>query len=209
MRDLWSALRGRWHAWQAARRERRQALRNLASPGEARLAALRVLRHHRLGPSEIQRVAACLDDPDPFVRWEAAETLAAQGGSHVLGVCLRRVQGGEPAHGIAAAVRVLAALRDERAVPVLLSLLHHPDVEVRVNLVIALAAFPERPEVQAGLEALLHDPHLAVRRAAIWALRRLDADWATQALARRAAEETHPWLQRLCVGQEVQTETTP
>lgn len=190
----WARLR----QWWVQRQRCRRALQKLkASTAGERWAAARTLAECSLGPGEVQVLVSALDDPDPFVQWEVAEALIAQRSSLVLGACLRRIQAGDPPSGMAAAIRVLAALEDERVVPVLTSLVSHPSPEVRVALAHALSVFAAHPPARTALCTLLEDAHPTVRRAAIWALKRLDSSWAREVLRERHREETVPWLRQL------------
>ena len=206
--DKWlKPLVNRVQRWLARRRVRRRALQALthAEPGK-RIEAARFLATTTLSPSEIHTLIQAMDDPNPFVRWEIGEALIAQGPRHVLGACLRRVYEGREGAGIAAAVRVLGVLGDERALPALVQLTEHPDPEVRVALAHALRAFAEHPSAQEALHALLRDDHPTVRRATIWTLRDINVSWAHRALAQRASEEPVSWLRHLLRTAPVATE---
>ncbi len=198
MTSRWQRVLGFWREVWQGRRHAREAWRRLDSNDPvARWRALQALRAQPLGPGEIQRLVALLDDPDPFVRWETADLLAAQGGTLAVSACLRRLQAGGEAPGLAAAVHALGRLGDERALPFLLGLAEHADPEVRLNVATALGAFTARPEARDALRNLLHDRHPLVRRAAAWTLQHAQAAWAREMLRQRAAVEPLPWLRDL------------
>ncbi len=179
-------------------RETARHLRLLKEGEEAeRLAAARALRTLPVGPRDVAALIAALDDPSPFVRWEVADTLAALGPKVSLGPCVGRARAAKPPAGTAAAVRALAALGGTAALEAILSLVDHDEVEVRVAVADALAHFAGEPSAQEALRRLIGDEHPVVRRAAAWALRRLDEEWAHEVLAQRAGAEPEPWLRQV------------
>jgi HEAT repeat protein len=66
---------------------------------------------------------------------------------------------------ITAAIGALGELQDERAIPILLNFVAHPDWQVRHRLVQALAQFPQ-PAAQAALNTLAADSAAIVAEAA-------------------------------------------
>lgn len=66
---------------------------------------------------------------------------------------------------ITAAIGALGELQDERAIPILVGFVTHPDWQVRHRLVQALAQFPQ-PEAQAALATLAADSAAIVAEAA-------------------------------------------
>lgn len=179
-------------------RETGRCLRLLQEGEEAeRLDAARALRSLPVGPRDVAVLIAALDDPSPFVRWEVADTLAALGAKTSLGPCVRRARAAEPAAGTAAAVRALSRLGGTAALEAILSLMDHDEVEVRVAIADALTHFAGEPPAREALRRLIADDHPVVRRAAAWALRRLDEEWAREVLAQRAAAEPEPWLRQV------------
>ena len=162
-----------------------------------RLAAARALRTLPLSPRDVRALADALDDPSPFVRWEVADTLAALGTKAALAACMQRARQSDPAAGTAAAIRGLGLTRDPRALDAILSQVDHPDPEVRVAVADALAAFADEQAAREALLRLLADEHAVVRRAAAWAVRRVEDPWAREVLAARATQEPEPWLRQV------------
>lgn len=185
-------------------KETRRALRALREGDEEqRLSAARRLRSLPVSPREGRILIEALDDPSPFVRWEVVDTLVALGPKVSLGLCLARASKGAPPEGTAMAIRALGMMADSAALEVIVGQAVHPSVEVRVAVAEALVHFAEEARAREALTALVADEHPVVRRAAIWALRRLNTTWAREALAERAASEPEPWLRSVLAPDEM------
>ncbi len=198
-----TALRDRLRRWRERLpillgRETARTMRHLreGSPAE-RAQAAQALRHLPLSPRDVQGLVAALDDPDPFVRWDVMETLIALGPKQAFSPCLRRATQGDPPEGLAAALRVLGTLADERALDTILTWQDHPHPDVRAAVADALSHFPQEHRAREALAALLADEHNVVRRAAVWALRHQETPWAQDLLAARAPAEPESWLRDL------------
>ena len=179
-----------WLGRETARELRR--LREAAD--EARLDAARRLRHLPIRGRNVATLIEALDDPNPFVRWEVAETLAALDSKPVRTACRARAQAQKPAAGTAAAIHALGLMGDPHFVDVIVAQAHHPEVEVRVAVAEALATFAGEHDAREALLELLADEDPVVRRAAAWAIRRANDPWSREVLAARANHEPEPWL---------------
>lgn len=188
-----ATLKYRLSVW-LGRETARQLSRLHNGTDEERLDAARALRGLPLRGRAVARLIQALDDPNPFVRWEVAETLARVGGKAARAALVERAKQEEPAAGTAAALRALGLMRDPLFVDTIASQAEHQSAEVRVAVAEALAALTAEARAREVLLDLLADDDPVVRRAAAWAIRRADDPWAREVLAARAAQEPEPWL---------------
>jgi len=144
----------------------------------------------------VRELIALLDDEDAFFRWEVEALLSTVGAQRAFIPCLERVKQKGPVEGLASCIRVLAAWGNPKALDAIISHQHHPSVHVRVAVADALVSFVSHLQAQDALLHLLDDPEPAVRRAAVWALRRSEAPWAEPVLTVKAKERPEPWCRQ-------------
>ena len=148
----------------------------------------------RLHDSHLRQIIMLMDSPDALLRWLLEEVLISRGGKQVISQCRARLQAGGDTGGIVGCLRVLGALEVIEALPDVVRLSAYPDTHVRVAAAEALRAFLDDVRAQEALAVLLEDNVPAVRRAAVWALRRSDAPWAVSKLASLAQSSSEPWF---------------
>ncbi|RUL87074.1 DUF229 domain-containing protein [Tautonia sociabilis] len=135
-------------------------------------------------PSDVDDLAALLDDPDPAVRWWAATGLAIRGDS-ALPVSSRLVTAtNDPAPWVrVAAADALARLgRDDSALPPLINALASDNDWVRLLAINVLDRLDERASpAEAALRTALKDPNDYVVRVAEHAVEAFEGDDAPAA----------------------------
>ncbi len=161
--------------------------------GRTRWELVRTLRELPLRGGHVSALVALLDEGDALLRWEIEEVLSHLPPHRVAPACLLRLEQGEPEEGLASCIRVLAALKADNALDTIVRYQGHPSVHVRVAVADALAHFVEHVQAQNALIQLLRDPEPAVRRAAVWTLRRSNVPWAGPVLEVQARERPEPW----------------
>ncbi len=197
----WHRIRQKVNLWSG--RATRQAIHTLKTGTyEAQQRALASLHELPLNPKNVATLLDIMDQVDPFTRRDIGDMLLERRPKDLLGTCLRRVQRPDPPGGLAEAIRILGEISDPRAVPAIVAHAQHPNVEVRVTLAEALARFPEETLARDTLAFLLKDNHPVVRRAAIWALKRVRAEWSQALLNHHADQETEAWVKQIIGNEE-------
>ncbi len=194
--ETWKRVRQKVDLWSG--RATKRTLQTLETGSDRERAnALRLLHDLPLSPRDVSALLNLMDHVDAFVRRDIGDMLLARRPKDLLGACLRRVQRSEPAGGLAETIRILGEIADPRAVPAIIPHAQHPSVEVRVTLADALAHFPDETKARDTLALLLKDEHPVVRRATIWALKRIRAEWSQALLDYHAGQETELWIKRI------------
>jgi len=143
---------------------------------------------------EIITLVGALADKEPFVRWQAGQSLAAQGSRASLESLLQALRT-PPVARQAAAAEALGTLGDRRAVPALLEAAHSQHVGLRVSAVEALGHIGSADAASLLLQ-MLRDEAAGVRQAAARALGKLGDPSAADALVVRLNDEQEHVLVR-------------
>lgn len=181
----WARVRARLGLlWPERRREVRRALIALrvGSPRE-RWEAAAALGHAPPSPAVLAALTEALGDVEPFVRAEAASSLARFGVPLVRDLLWQALGSGEPRR-VASAAEALGRLRDAESMEPLLAALTTAEPSVRISILEALGRLG-RAEALPALLAALDDPVPAVRWAAAGALGQLGQAEAATALSAR------------------------
>ncbi|MBC8448305.1 MAG: HEAT repeat domain-containing protein [Chloroflexi bacterium] len=143
---------------------------------------------------EIMTLVGALADKEPFVRWQAGQSLAALGSRASLESLLQALRT-PPVVRQAAAAEALGTLGDQRAVPALLEAARSQNVGLRASAVEALGHIGTADAAPLFLQ-MLRDEAAGVRRAAAWALGKLGDSSAADALVVRLNDEQEHVLVR-------------
>ncbi len=189
---LWARTAARLRLLFPGRRRRLHltllALRT-GSPRE-RWEAAAALGRAPASPEVLAALIAALDDAEPFVRAEAAASLARFDARIVREALWQALGSGEPRRVVAAA-EALGHLREGESVGPLLAALQTGGPSVRVSVLEALGRIGRAEALPTLLQAL-NDPIPAVRWAAAGALGRLGRAEASAALSARLAASVRP-----------------
>lgn len=147
-----------------------------------------------LDRDEMITLVGALADKEPFVRWQAGQSLAAQGSRASLESLLQALRT-PPVVRQAAAAEALGMLGDRRAVPALLEAARSQHVGLRASAVEALGRIGTAEAVPLFLQ-MLRDEAAGVRRMAAWALGKLGDPSAADALVVRLNDEQEHVLVR-------------
>jgi HEAT repeat protein len=164
------------------------------SPQRRWEAAALLGKNPQRGTETIQALMAALSDPEPFVRWQAAEALARQDTAHVFPALSAGLTDASPLcrAGVAEA---LGRLGGEAACQALRGALADPDSGVRAAAASALGASNDVTSVSSLLPRLA-DPTPDVRIAAARALGRIGDVGAAAPLAAALTQPRQPLLVR-------------
>ena len=135
---------------------------------QERIAAAEALAHAGRNPAVYRALAEALADPEPFVRWQAAQTMRTAWEERRLGYLLPLLQRDAPAV-VEAALWALPTPLPDQAGALVLATARHQDANVRATALTVLAGtnLPDVPELLAGG---LTDSEASVRFAAVQAL---------------------------------------
>lgn len=166
------------------------------SPSRRWEAAAILARSSQRSPEAIAALVAAMGDAEPFVRWQAAEALAAQEPNRVFGLLTATLADPLPLLRSGAA-RALGHMGGEASTMMLRAAVSDPEPSVRMAVADALGCCGD-PTSLIALVPLLGDPDPDVRRAAAYSLGRIAiGDAATAAsLAAALAEPDQPLLVR-------------
>jgi len=148
----------------------------------------------RAEQDEIMTLVASLADREPFVRWQAGDSLAALGSRAALDPLMDALRTPPPIRQ-ASAAESLGGLGDPRAIPVLLEAAATGHVGVRTSAIEALGSISAVEAVPLLLQAL-RDEQAAVRRAAAWSLGTIKNSDAIDGLLVRVNDEQEHVLVR-------------
>jgi HEAT repeat protein len=144
---------------------------------------------------EIMTLVGALADQEPFVRWQAGQSLAALGASASLGPLLQALRT-PPVVRQAAAADALGALGDKRAAQPLLDAAGSQHPGLRASAIEALGCTAAADAVPVFLQAL-RDEQAGVRRAAAQALGKAgDSSTVDALLVRLADDQEHVLVRR-------------
>jgi len=133
-----------------------------------RLAAAEALARARQNPPVYRALAEALADPEPFVRWQAAQTMKTAWEDRRLGYLLPLLQRDDPAV-VEAALWALPRPLPEQAGALVLAAARHQAANVRASALTVLAE-TNLPDVPELLAEGLTDSEATVRFAAVQAL---------------------------------------
>jgi HEAT repeat protein len=151
-------------------------------------------RHPQRSTEAIALLIEALGDPEPFVRWQVSETLAAQDATCVFHALTDALTEGQPAQRAGAAA-ALGRIGGEAATTALCKQVEDPDPRVRGALAQALGQIGD-PTTAVELVPMLDDADADVRRAAAHALGRIGSPGTAVALAEALAQRDQPLLVR-------------
>lgn len=198
LRRFWHRAMRRWQAWrsQADTTSEAACIAQLAAakPSLRWRAAANLGRSPLRSPEAIAALIHALTDPEPIVRWQVAEALAAQEAGHVFLALKGALADPEPLRR-AGAAEALGRLGGEAAALALRPCLRDADPGVRAAVAAALGQIAD-PTALADLLSLLEDADPDVVRAAATAIGRLGNTAAAVPLARGLARPGQPALVR-------------
>jgi len=198
LRRWWQGLARWWQAWRAGAATTGEpvalAALQSATPRCRWEAAVILGRNPQRSREAIAALVRALGDPEAFVRWQAAEALAAQEAANVFPVLAATLDDPEPLRR-AGAAEALGRLGGEAAALILGQHVGDPDPGVRAALATALGQTCDLTSLSL-LVGLLTDVGPDVRRAAARALGRLGDPKAAAALATLLAPDAQPLLVR-------------
>lgn len=146
------------------------------------------------GPKAILALTVALTDPEPFVRWQAIEALAAQEPASVFPVLRSCLEDDHPLRR-AGAAEALGRIGGGAACIELEIVLGDPAPVARAAAAQALGVCGN-PEIATSLVLLLRDPDPEVRSAAAGALGRVGSPVVAGELAAALAQPNQPLLVR-------------
>lgn len=197
-RDLVNRYGQRWAGVRArtgATSEKAYLAALQASDPSRRWQAAAGLRKHHLRSAEAVAVLInALADPEPIVRWQVAEALAAQEASHAFPAVITSLDAANPLRR-AGAAEVLGLMGGEAAAQALVKHLADPESCVRAAVATAFGRVGDPTKVPILLP-LLADADPGVVRAAAQALGRIGDPKAAAALAEALARPEQPLLVR-------------
>jgi HEAT repeat protein len=182
------------------------ALRS-ATPRQRWEGAMAMGRHPQRSTEAIAALIEALDDPEPFVRWQASEALAAQDVTCVFHALTDALTEGRPAQR-AGAAEALGRIGGEAATNALTRQVDDPDPEVRRALALALARIGD-PTTAVELVPMLEDVDVDVRRAAARALGQIGSSGAAVPLADALGRPDQPLLVRRSLAAALVTAAHP
>lgn len=198
LRGFWRRVDRRWRAVRTASdtTSEKAYLAGLtaAEPRRRWQAAADLGRNPLRSPEAVAALIGALADPEPIVRWHAAEALAGQEVGHVFPALTAALAAPDPLRR-AGAAEALGRLGGEAAAQQLVKYLEDPAAQVRVAAARALAQSAD-PTAVAGLLPLLADPDVRVGRAAAYALGRIGDTTAAAHLAAALSKPDVPLLLR-------------
>lgn len=146
-----------------------------ADSDDVRVAAARRLGEDKYAPA-VAGLCDALTDPDPTVRFFAADALGTIGDPKavepLLKAARKAVGNRTPVKATLAAVRALGAIGDSDALPLILELTDHPSPDARPIALGALGGFDDPRALEAALAGLARKRD-EEQRAAIWALKNI------------------------------------
>ena len=151
-------------------------------------------RYPQRSTEAIAVLIEALADPEPFVRWQASEALAAQDATCVFHALTDALTEGQPAQRAGAAV-ALGRIGGEAATTDLCKQVEDPDPRVRRALAQALGQIGD-PTTAVELVPMLDDADADVRRAAAHALGQIGNPGTAVPLAEALARPDQPLLVR-------------
>jgi HEAT repeat protein len=151
-------------------------------------------RHPQRSTEAIALLIEALADPEPFVRWQASETLAAQDVTCVFHALTDALTAGQPAQR-AGAAEALGRIGGEAATTALCKQVGDSDPGVRGALAQALGQIGD-PTTAVELGPMLDDDDADVRRAAAQALGRIGSPGTAAPLADALVRRDQPLLVR-------------
>ena len=151
-------------------------------------------RYPQRSTEAIAVLIEALADPEPFVRWQASEALAAQDATCVFHALTDALTGGQPAQR-AGAAGALGQIGGEAATNALTKQADNPDPCVRQALAVALGEIHD-PTTAVELVPMLDDAEADVRRAAAHALGQIGSPGTAVPLAEALARPDQPLLVR-------------
>jgi HEAT repeat protein len=168
------------------------------SPRERWESAAALGRNPGRSDAALVALTEALTDAEEFVRWQAAEALAAQDAGRVFPMLADLLNNTHPLKRAGAAT-ALGRLGSEAATLTLeRRLREETDPEVRAAIVAALGEAGD-PNLAPALEPLLEDADPDLRRAVATALGRLGNPAAATALAQALAQPSQPLLVRRAI----------
>ncbi|MGQ9767263.1 MAG: HEAT repeat domain-containing protein [Anaerolineae bacterium] len=195
---LWRFSVQRWAIWRDRADTTSEATcmaqLTAAEPSRRWRAAAGLGRNPLRSPQAIAALIRALADPEPIVRWHAAEALAAQEAGHAFPALVAALADPEPLRR-AGAAEALGGLGGEAATLALRPHLSDADPGVRAAVAAALGRIGD-PTVVTDLLPLLDDADPDVVRAAAAALGRLGSTAATMPLAQALVRPGQPLLVR-------------
>lgn len=198
LRKLRRTIVRRWSAWrnQADATSEGTYLAQLVAPKPSQRwrAAAGLGRNPHRSSEAIQALITALADPEPFVRWQAAEALAAQEAGRVFPTLVAALKASDPVRR-AATAEALGRAGGEAATQALRGHLADADPRVRLAVAAALGQIAD-PTISAELAPLLADPNPDVVRAAAGALGRIGVPAAAASLAEALVRPDQPVLVR-------------
>lgn len=198
LRRFWHRAIQRWRAWrsQADTTGETACIAQLAAakPNLRWRAAASLGRSPLRSPEAIAALIRALADPEPIVRWQVAEALAAQEAGHVFPALKAALADPEPLRR-AGAAEALGRLGGEAAALALRPCLRDADPRVRAAAAAALGDLADTTAL-TDLLPLLDDPDTDVVRAAATAIGRSGNAAAAVPLARALAQPGQPVLVR-------------
>jgi HEAT repeat protein len=156
---------------------------------DIRRAAIEILNSTR-DERAVKKLIEATTDDDWWVRERAADALAEIGDTRALPALLKMLEG--DSRSIPTAIRGIAKLGDERHVPRLLKLVPHPEREVQIEAIDALARLADSSVADQIREAVgihLENQDKAVRQAAIAAIKSLDERFSPSQIAEARKQE--------------------
>jgi HEAT repeat protein len=151
-------------------------------------------RYPQRSTEAIAVLIEALADPEPFVRWQASEALAAQDATCVFHALTDALTEGQPTQRAGAAA-ALGRIGGEAATTALGKQVEDPDPRVRRALAQALGQIGD-PTTAVELVPMLDDADADVRRAAAHALGRIGTPGTAVPLAEALARPDQPLLVR-------------
>jgi HEAT repeat protein len=172
------------------------ALAGLASTSarERWSSAIALGRNSQRTPEAIGALVGALTDPEEFVRWQAAQALAAQEAGQVFPTLTDLLDDPDPLRRAGAAT-AMGQLGGEAAALTLSRHLGENDPAVRVAIIEAIGEAGD-PTLAKSLTPFLDDPDADVRRAAAHSLGQLGNSEAGDALAATLIRRGQPLLVR-------------
>ncbi len=172
------------------------ALAGLASPSarERWSSAMVLGRNSQRSPEAIAALVNALTDPEEFVRWQAAQALAAQEAGQVFPALTGLLDDPDPLRRAGAAA-AMGQLGGEAAALTLSRRLGESDPPVRAAIIEAIGVAGD-PNLAKALLPFLDDADSDVRRAAAHSLGRLEAPEAGDPLAAMLTRSEQPLLVR-------------
>jgi HEAT repeat protein len=184
-RDTWSKVANNWLAWRERSSGEREEVHvtELSAPEPVRRwrAAAALRRNPLCGPDAVSALVRALGDEEQFVRWHAAEALAAQEPGRAHQALERALTDPDPVRR-AGAAEALGKLGGESATLALKKRIADPEASVRQAVAAALGEIAD-PTTAESLLPLIEDDDPQVVRAAARALGQVGNTLAACSLA--------------------------